>query len=119
MLVPEIVHLVTLLASQGDLPIRNTIYGLALQMFQSLQYAHIDDSTLSSEIRTLLHELTLPETIRLFGLTRTSLNGEYMALDGAEEHDVLEQLARWLLRAVTVSAGNTGQFFTYIFLFSG
>ncbi|KAH8118768.1 hypothetical protein DFH11DRAFT_1839273 [Phellopilus nigrolimitatus] len=108
LLVPEILHLVTLLASQGDMTMRNTIYGLALQLIQSLYMMHLDDSNLSSEIRALLLELSLPKTICLFGLMQTSTGSEFVVLDSHNGRECLEGLARWLLRAVNICAGNTG-----------
>ncbi|KAI5118442.1 hypothetical protein M0805_000576 [Coniferiporia weirii] len=108
LLVPEILHLVTLLASQGDVYMRNTIYGLTLQLFQSLYQVHSDDSSLVSEIRALLLELSLPKTVRLFGLVKTSCSNEFAAVDSQDERAALEGLARWLLRAIAVCSGNIG-----------
>ncbi|KAL5507799.1 IRA2 [Sanghuangporus vaninii] len=108
LLVPEILHLVTLLASQGDAAMRNTVYGLALQLFQSLYYMRTDDLALSSEIRILLGELSSSEVVRLFGLTCSSNTSEYAPFDGYDSRTSLEGLSRWLLKAIAICAGNTG-----------
>ena len=87
---------------------RNTVYGLALQLFQSLYYLRADDLTLSSEIRVLLGELSTIEVVRLFGLTPSANTSEYAAFDGYDSRSSLEGLSRWLLKAMAICAGNTG-----------
>lgn len=113
LLVPEVIHLVTLLASQGDVDVRCTIYGLALQTFQSMYMASSEDSSRSPEVRSLLHDLQQPEIIRLFGLEKTSASSPtYVAFKNADDDlSSLEQLSRWLLRAVETCAGNSGKLF--------
>lgn len=108
LLVPEILHLVTLLASQGDIVMRSTIYGLTLQIFQSLYYIHIDDANMSSDIRSLLRELSDVETIRLFGLSQTASSGEFAIAEKQDESETLESLAQWLLKATSTCSGNSG-----------
>ena len=114
-LVPEVIHLVTLLAGQGDLRVRNTIFGLALQILQSLFVIHSEDPTLASEIRGLINDLTQPKTMRHFGLERFSPTSEYTIVNNADDQNALEGLSKWLLKAISVGAGNSGQsgdFFT-------
>lgn len=109
LLVPEVVHLVTLLAGQGELCVRNTVYGLTLQLFQSLYAMHADDSTHASDIRGLLHELSLPSTVRLFGLSQVAKTSEYTAFDCSDDRNCLKELSRWLLSAIDTCSGNIGQ----------
>lgn len=73
--------------------------------------ANSEDSSRSPEIRSLLHDLQQPEIIRLFGLEKTSaLSPTYVAFNnGDNDLSSLEELSRWLLRAVETSAGNSGK----------
>lgn len=107
--VPEILHLVTLLAGHGDVTMRNTIYGLALQLFQSIYQMHVEDIGLTSEIKALLQDLSRPEVIRFFGLTRTGTIGEFLSIEGLDERECLEGLTRWLMKALTICSGNSGK----------
>lgn len=117
LLVPEVIHLVTLLAAQGKLFVRTTVYGLALQLFQSLYAMHEEDATLASEVRTVLNEIASPETIRLFGLQQVSKTSDYTSVevDPSEDRETLEQLSRWLLKAVVVCSGSSGKWFFELF----
>ena len=108
--VPEVIHLVTLLAAQGDTDVRLTVYGVTLQLFQSLHTIHSEEAAIAGGIRTLLEELTSPETLRFFGLTLLSATtNEYAALDISDDLVTSEGLSRWLLRALSICSGNTGK----------
>ena len=74
--------------------------------------ASYDDTSRASEIRTLLHELQQPNTIRLFGIEKmSSSNPTYTALKiGDGDLSSLEELAQWLLRALETCAGNSGEY---------
>lgn len=99
----------TLLAGHGDVTMRNTIYGLALQLFQSIYQMHVEDIGLTSEIKALLQDLSRPEVIRFFGLTRTGTIGEFLSIEGLDERECLEGLTRWLMKALTICSGNSGK----------
>ena len=117
LLVPEVIHLVTLLAAQGKLFVRTTVYGLALQLFQSLYAMHEEDATLASEVRNILNDIASPEIIRLFGLEQVSKTSEYTSVevDASEDRETLEQLSRWLLKAVVICSGSTGKCLHVVF----
>ena len=87
---------------------RNTIYGLALQLFQALYHIHAEDLTLASEIHFLVNELAQPELVRLFGLARSSNVSEFVPNDSYDSRESLEGLTQWLLKALAICAGNTG-----------
>lgn len=110
-LVPEVLHLVTLLASQGDATMRSTIYGLTVQLFQALYYVHTDDANLCSDIRSLLSDLSNAQTVRLFGLSQTSYSSDLVILEKQNEREMLEGLTHWLLRAIATCSGNIGMCF--------
>lgn len=90
---------------------RNTIYGLTLQLFQALYHMNTEDLTLACEIRSLVNELAQPEVVRLFGLARSSNTSEYVPTDNYDSRESLEGLTRWLLKALAISAGNAGNCF--------
>lgn len=108
--VPEIVHLATLLAATGEVIVRKSIYGLVLNLLHSV-YAHHSESASGPNVRQLLDDFTSTETIEVFGLSRcTSTSELIMAKPKTDEVfvDSLETLAKLLVRALAVSAGNTG-----------
>lgn len=108
--VPEIIHLVTLLAGIGETIVRVSVYGLTMNLLQSLCSARADDPG-APEIRSLVDEFSQSYTLRLFGLIRTTPTSEYSSYDARDDQtsiDALESLSRLLLHAITVCAGNDG-----------
>ena len=92
---------------------RNTIYGLTVQLFQALYYVHTEDANLSSDVRSLIAELSNAQTIRLFGLSHTSYSNELVALEKQNERETLEGLTHWLLKAIAICSGNTGMYLIF------
>jgi neurofibromin 1 len=115
--IPEIVHLVTLLAGAGPTFIRKSVYGMVLNYLQSLYSARNDDEDMS-KILSLIKEFTQPSILCLFGLARTSSTSEYTNLDPANDKVFLETqegLTQLLLRVMQVTAGTTGTVTTTFF----
>ena len=108
--VPEIVHLVTLIAATGETRVRTSVYGIVMNMLQSLQLTASDEVP-RPEIRSLLEECMEPNTIRLFGLVRVTPTSEYCNYDAStdkESIDAQESLTRLLVRILEVMAGTPG-----------
>ncbi|KAJ3504772.1 hypothetical protein NLJ89_g7765 [Agrocybe chaxingu] len=108
--VPEVVHLVSLTAAEGPSLVRKSVYGITMNLLQSLYIARPDDST-EPGLMQLINHCTSAETLRLFGLQRETPTSEYTNVDPVNEKDCLdtqEQLAQLLIRILNVSAGTTG-----------
>ncbi len=102
--------MVTLLAALGETVVRVTIYGLVMNLLQSLYAAKPEDSA-ASDIRGMLEELAQPEALKMFGLQKSTASSEYSRLDAVNDRQLMEHLekcTRFMLRAVQVSAGNPG-----------
>ena len=107
--VPEIIHLVSLVAGEGHSFVRKSVYGMIINLLQSLYLSRPDDTT-ESEIMRLINDCTLPEYLQLFGLQRGVPTAEYSNLESNSEKAFLdrqEKLTELLLRIMTVTAGNT------------
>ncbi|KAF8165773.1 hypothetical protein B0H34DRAFT_794124 [Crassisporium funariophilum] len=108
--VPEIVHLVSLVAGEGPSLVRKSVYGIVMNLLQSLYIARPDDST-EPDIMRLINDCTLPENLRLFGLRRPTPTSEYTNLDpinDKESLDTQEGLTQLLIRILNVTAGSNG-----------
>jgi hypothetical protein len=108
--VPEIVHLVTLVAGTGQTLVRKSVYGIVMNLLQSLYVARADDAT-GPELLQLINDCTKPETLQLFGLTRSHATSEYSNVDPPSEKlyiDTQENLAKLLVRIMAVIAGSRG-----------
>lgn len=108
--VPEVVHLVSLVAGEGTTLVRKSVYGTIVNLLQSLYFSRPDDST-ESEMKRLIKDCMLPETLKLFGLRREKSTSEYTALDPLNEKNILdthEILVQFLIRLLDVSAGTQG-----------
>ena len=108
-MVPEVVHLVSLVAGEGPILVRKSAYGTIINLLQSLYIARPEDS--ESEIKQLLNDFTLPENLKLFGLQRETPTSPYTAVESVDEKSALdthERLVQLLIRVLDTSAGNQG-----------
>jgi hypothetical protein len=107
--VPEIIHLVSLVAGEGHSTVRKSVYGMVINLLQSLYISRPDDRT-EPDIMRLINDCTLPENLQLFGLRRVTPTAEYSNMESIGEKAFLdrqEKLAQLLLGIMTVTAGNT------------
>ena len=107
--VAEIIHLVSLVAGEGHLSVRKSVYGMIINLLQSLYISRPDDRT-EPEIMRLINDCTLPENLQLFGLRRETPIAEYSTVESSGDKvflDRQEKLVQLLLRIMTVTAGNT------------
>lgn len=113
--IPEIVHLVTLIAGTGPTLVRKSVYGIVLNFLQSLHSARNDDDE-SREVLLLIQEFTQPSILHLFGLARMTSSSEYTDLDPVNDKgyiDAQEGLTEVLVRVLEVTAGTRGRFLLY------
>ena len=110
--VPEIMHLVTLIAATGQLYVRGTVYGLITHLLHTLYSLRLTDATASPEIQLMVDECCQPEGMRLFGLSKPTPTSDFVLYDpptGKALIDDLESLTRLLLRimeTISVSRGT-------------
>jgi hypothetical protein len=107
--VPEIVHLVTLIAGVGPTLVRKSVYGIVMNLLQSLYLARADDA--GSELLLLIDDCTKPDILRLFGLLRATPTSEYTNFEPANDKahiDSQESLTELLIRILEVTAGSKG-----------
>ena len=113
--VPEVVHLVSLVAGEGATLVRKSVYGTIMNLLQSLYTSRPEDNTVT-ELKQLIDDCILPETLKLFGLRREKPTSEYTSFDLSKvdvsyEKNVLdthERLVQLLIRLLEVSAGTRG-----------
>ncbi|KAJ3987640.1 hypothetical protein F5890DRAFT_1563214 [Lentinula detonsa] len=110
--VPEIAHIVTLVAGVGSTLIRKSVYGIVINLVQSLFFARLDDGP-APELLQLVEQMTTQETIlNLFGLSRLTTTSEYSIFDADKEKAIIyqqEKLTALLVRIMDVSSGSKGQ----------
>lgn len=109
--VPEIVHLVSLMAAGGQTLVRTSVYGIVVNLLQALYMACGEDAAACSQIRLLLDECTQTESLELFGLTRANPSSEYSVSDPNSDKAFLERyerLAQLLVRVVEAGATSKG-----------
>ncbi|KAK0207040.1 hypothetical protein DFS33DRAFT_1318594 [Desarmillaria ectypa] len=110
--VPEIVHVTMMIAGVGSIIVRKAMYGIAMNLLQSMYIARSEDSADPlPELNQLLNELSEPRTLELFGLHRATSTSEYTSYDTTQDAmliDNYERLARLLVRILEASAGTQG-----------
>jgi neurofibromin 1 len=110
--IPEIVHLVTLIAGTGPTLVRKSVYGIVLNYLQSLYSARNDDED-TSEVLSLIEEFTQPSILSLFGLARTNSTSEYTDLNPENDKgflEIQEGLVQLLIRVMETTAGTKGAY---------
>ncbi|KAK0461601.1 uncharacterized protein EV420DRAFT_1526161 [Desarmillaria tabescens] len=110
--VPEIVHVTMMIAGVGSIIVRKAMYGIAMNLLQSMYIARSEDSANPlSELSQLLNEFSESGTLELFGLHRATSTSEYTTYDTTQDAmliDNYERLARLLVRILEASAGTQG-----------
>ena len=108
--VPEAIHLVTLVAGTGEVLVRKSVYGIVMNILQSIYISRAEDTT-CAELLMLVNECTQPETLQLFGLARLTASSEYTNFEPSSEKrqiDTIECLTKLLIRIMEVTAGSNG-----------
>jgi hypothetical protein len=110
--VPEIMHVASFIAGIGPTLIRKSVYGIIMNLLQSLYLTRPEDAS-GPKFLNLINECTQPETLQLFGLTRSTSTSDYTDFEHTGDKsllDSLERLSRLLVRIVEISAGSQGAF---------
>ncbi|KAG1755407.1 hypothetical protein EDB19DRAFT_1661084 [Suillus lakei] len=108
--IPDIFHIVTLIAGTGQMLVRKSLYGVIMNFLQSVYLARAEDPS-APELRLLIDELIKVENLTLFGLTRQSCTSEYCNYDPPNDKamiDSQESLTRLLVRVMEVTSGSRG-----------
>ncbi|KAH9939229.1 uncharacterized protein BXZ73DRAFT_88953 [Epithele typhae] len=111
MFVPELMHIVMLIAATGQLYVRGNVYGMVTHLLHSLYSLRISETTASPEIVSMVDECCTPEGMRLFGLAKPTPTSDYVLYDPPSARamiDDLENLTRLLLKVMVVVGGSTG-----------
>lgn len=107
--VPEIIHLVTIVAGFGPALVRKSVYGIIMNLLQSLYVSNTEGSR--TDLLQLITECTHPATLYLFGLRRETPTSEYTSVDPANDKDALdtqERLIDFLVRILETTSGSNG-----------
>lgn len=108
--VPEIAHIVSLVAGTGQLLVRTSVYGMVINQLHSTYLARSasGDSSGAPEIQALLDEFASPDILKLFGLIRPTPTSDYAVYDPINDRqylEVLESLSLLLERLMRALAG--------------
>lgn len=107
--VPEIIHLVTIVAGFGPALVRKSVYGIIMNLLQSLYVSQTEGCRI--RLLQLITECTQPATLCLFGLRRETPTSEYTNIDPANDKDALEtqeHLVGFLVQILEVTSGSKG-----------
>ncbi|KAG2060194.1 hypothetical protein BDR06DRAFT_948277 [Suillus hirtellus] len=108
--IPDIFHIVTLIAGTGQTLVRKSLYGIIMNFLQSVYLMRAEDAS-APELRLLIDELIKVDNLTLFGLTRQSCTSEYCSYDPPNDKAVIdsqESLTRLLVRVMEVTSGSRG-----------
>lgn len=109
--VPEICHIVTLVAGTGQTLVRKSVYGIIMNFLQSLFLLRAEEPN-GPDLRALMDELITIESLQLFGLARQSSTSDHCNYDPPNDKamiDSQEALTRLLVKVVEIAAGSKGK----------
>lgn len=113
-----------LVAADGPLQVRKSVYGIVLNLLQSLYVVRTEDMP-GTELLQIIKDYTSAETLQLFGLerhVRTSKHTLWVPQGERQYLDNLENLATFLARVMQIASGSKGadiSIFVYPLLNSG
>lgn len=113
--VPEIIHIIMLVAADGPIQVRKSVYGIVLNLLQSLYVVRTEDMP-GTELLQIIKDYTSAETFQLFGLerhVRTSKHTLWIPQTDRQYLDNLEHLATFLARVMQIASGSRGTAFIY------
>lgn len=108
--VPEIMHIVLLVAADGPIQARRSVYGIILNLLQSLYVSKSEDMP-GTELLLIIKDFTSASTLKLFGLQRhapTSKHTLWTPPNDRQHLENLEYLAAFLARIMEIASGSTG-----------
>lgn len=99
-----------LVAADGPIQIRKCVYGIILNLLQSLYVARTED-TPGTELLQVIKDYTSSDTLQLFGLSRpvpTAKHRIWNPQNDKQYLDNLEKLASFLARTMEIASGSKG-----------
>ncbi|KAF5371189.1 hypothetical protein D9758_004214 [Tetrapyrgos nigripes] len=109
--VPEVVHIISLVAGIGSTLVRKTVYGIVVNLLQSLYMPRLEDGT-EQELAQLIQDCSTSDVLHLFGLHRPTSTSEYCSFDIPSDKtsiDMQSKLTALLARTLEVLACTRGQ----------
>lgn len=108
--VPEIIHIVTIVAGFGSPLVRKSVYGIVINLLQALYISRTEEST-GPDLLQFTNECSSSSVLQLFGLRRETPTSEYANFDPFNDKeclDIQERLTEFLLRIMEVGSGSIG-----------
>ncbi|THV03328.1 hypothetical protein K435DRAFT_835905 [Dendrothele bispora CBS 962.96] len=108
--VPEVIHVVSLVAGVGSTLVRKTVYGIIINLLQSLYMPRLEEG-IEQELKQLIADCSTQEVLHLFGLSRPTSTSEYSSFEIPNDKtsiDMQSKLTALLARILEVSSGSRG-----------
>lgn len=115
--VPEIAHLTTMLCATGSLPMKTTIYGIAMNLIQSLHIARAEHDMSAMELKKLLDDAAQQDILQKFGLVRAYPSSEFTSVESPSDQIpmlALEGITELLIKVMNHGAHSTGRYSSLI-----
>jgi hypothetical protein len=112
---PELFHIISLLAATGPSMIRSSVHGIVVNLVQSLCTSLSQGSAQLQYLRMLLSELSEPKSLLLFGLKRADTGAFTRVTETTSESEEsmslssLESIVHTLLEVVMYGAPDMGK----------
>ncbi|KAA1466679.1 hypothetical protein DENSPDRAFT_831556 [Dentipellis sp. KUC8613] len=109
--VPEVIHMVTLIAATGETQVRMTVWALIVDLVYGLYVARASDAIAGTELRLLFDETSRPEILKIFGLVQLTRSSELVTWDPKTDTEIMDSqvgLTRFLMRVMESAAQSKG-----------
>jgi neurofibromin 1 len=112
---PELIHIITLLVGIGPTLVRQTIYGLFINLLQSMASSKATDEMNATTLQQALDKAQLPVIMRCFGLVQLGSGLESLDEGTSKEEletsrlDRVETLAKFMGEILVAAAPSPGK----------
>jgi neurofibromin 1 len=112
---PELIHIITLLVGIGPFLVRQTIYGLFINLLQSMASSKATDEMNATTLQQALDKAQLPVIMRCFGLVQLGSGLESLEEGTSKEEsensrlDRVETLAKFMGEILVAAAPSPGK----------
>lgn len=106
---PELFHVITLLLGTGSLLMRQTIYGLTVNVVQSLASSAAHGDMDASTLQCLLKRLQSKEMVARFGLILNGASFDIVKTDDETLLTDVEEVAKFLSEVLESGAVSMGE----------
>lgn len=108
---PEAIHFVTMLCATGSLYMKSTVYGIAINLVQTLRIGVTENQGPNTKLDELMKEMGTNEVLSKFGLFKVHPESDIVSAEGCPDQisiGALEGITQLFIHALTYATEENG-----------